>query len=82
MEDLLVAHARQLERKEEDIHTVQDRIRHSRMKNKAQFDRTHHRRKELLKVGDLVLLYNTVLDKQWSQKLDNRWLGPYLIRET
>ena len=38
------------------------------------------RRKEVLKVGDMVLLHNTVLDKQWSIKLDNRWMGPYLIR--
>ena len=28
----------------------------------------------------MVLLHNTVLDKQWSRKLDNRWMGPYLIR--
>ena len=26
------------------------------------------------------MLHNTVLDKQWSRKLDNRWMGPYLIR--
>ena len=35
----------------------------------------------MLKVGDMVILHNTVLDKQWSKKLDNRWLGLYLIRE-
>ena len=29
----------------------------------------------------MVLLHNTVVEKQWSKKLDNRWLGPYLIRE-
>ena len=34
----------------------------------------------MLKVRDMVLLHNTVLDKQWSSKLDNRWVGPYLIR--
>ena len=28
----------------------------------------------------MVLLNNTVLDKQWSRKLDNRWMGPYLIQ--
>ena len=33
-----------------------------------------------MKVGDVVLLPNTVLDKQWSRKLDNSWMGPYLIR--
>jgi len=29
----------------------------------------------------MVLLYNSSLDKQWSQKLKNRWLGLYRIRE-
>ena len=81
LEDLLVARARQLERKEEDILTAQESIRRSRRKYKAQFDKVHRRRKEVLKVGDMVLLHNTVLDKEWSKKLDNRWLGPYLIRE-
>ena len=80
MGDLLAAGARQLERKEEDIHQAQDTIRCSRQKNKVQFDKTHRRRKEVLIVGDMVLLNNTVLDKQWSRKLDNRWMGPYLIR--
>ena len=81
LEDLLVAHARQLERKEEDILTARERIWYNRIKNKVLFDKGHCRRKEILKVGDLVLLHNTVLNKQWSKKLDNRWLGPYLIKE-
>ena len=80
LEDLLAARARQLERKEDDIRQAQDTIRRSRQKNKVQFDKTHRRRKEVLKVGDMVLLHNTVLGKQWSRKLDNHWMGPYLIR--
>ena len=31
--------------------------------------------------GDIVLLYNSCLNKQWSKKLDNRWSGPYLLVE-
>ncbi|KAI9135790.1 hypothetical protein BKA69DRAFT_1019828, partial [Paraphysoderma sedebokerense] len=31
--------------------------------------------------GDLVLLFDASLEKQWSRKLDNRWIGPYLIRK-
>ena len=80
LEDVLAARARQLERKEEDICQAQDTIRHSRQKNKVQFEKTHRHRKEVLKVGDIVLLHNRVLDKQWSGKLDNRWMGQYLIR--
>jgi hypothetical protein len=30
-------------------------------------------------VGDEVLLFNSSLLKQWSRKLDERWLGPYKI---
>ena len=77
----MVARARQLERKEEDILTVQESIGGSRRKNKAQFDKVHRQRKEVLKVVDMVLLHNTVLDKQWSKKLYNHWLGAYLIKE-
>ena len=80
LEDLLAAQARQLERKGVDIRQAQDTIRRCRQKNKVQFDKTHRRRKEVLKVRDMVLLHNTVLDKQWSSKLDNHWVGPYLIR--
>ena len=29
----------------------------------------------------MVLLYNSWLDKQWSKKLDNRWMGPYTIAD-
>ena len=28
-----------------------------------------------------MLLYNLRLDKQWSKKLDNRWMGPYTITD-
>ena len=80
LENVLVARTRQLERKEEDICQAQDTILRSRKKNKVQFDKTHRRRKEVLKVEDMVLLHNTLLDKQWSRKHDNRWMGPYLIR--
>ena len=60
LEDLLVAHARQLERKQEDILTIQESIRRSRVRNKAQFDKVHRRRKDVLKVWDMVLLHNMV----------------------
>jgi len=34
-----------------------------------------------MEIRDIVLLYNSSLDKQWSQKLKNKWLGPYKISE-
>ena len=63
LEDLLAAWAKQRERKEEDIRLAQDTIQRRRQRNKVQFDKIHRRRKEGLKVGDMVLLRNTVLDK-------------------
>ena len=76
----MAARARQLERKVEAIRQPQDTIRHCRQKKKVQFDNTHRDRKEILKVGDRVLIHNTMLDKQLFRKLDNCWMGPYLIQ--
>jgi len=79
--ELLAVWARQLERKEEDVHEAQENIRKSRLRNKAYFDKNRRERVHQIEVGDLVLLYNSILDKQWSQKLSNKWLGPYRIRQ-
>ncbi|GBG59210.1 hypothetical protein CBR_g32226 [Chara braunii] len=43
------------------------------------WDKMARVRKEPLKVGDVVLLYDSSLEKQWSRKLDKRWLGPYRV---
>src|ERR1700716_1346107 len=34
-----------------------------------------------LEIGDLVLCHITKLDKQWSNKLANKWDRPYIIQE-
>jgi transposase InsO family protein len=36
-------------------------------------------RENNFEVGDEVLLYNSSLKKQWSRKLEEQWLGPYLV---
>jgi len=79
--ELLAARARQLDRKAEDIAAAQQNIRKNRLKNKTYFDKNRHERVDKIGVGDIVLLYNSSLDKQWSQKLKNRWLGPYRIQQ-
>jgi len=61
--ELLAALARQLERKEEDVREAQENIRKSRLRNKAYFDKNRRERVDQIGVGDLVLLYNSVLDK-------------------
>jgi len=79
--ELLVARARQLERREEDIGEAQENVRKSRLRNKGYFDNNRWVRVQTIEIGDMVLMYNSSLDKQWSQKLKNKWLGLYKIRE-
>ena len=79
--ELLALRARQLERREEDLVKVAESIKQSRLQNKDYFDRHMRKRNRPIVAGDLVLLYNSQLDKQWSKKLDNRWLGPYRVKE-
>jgi len=62
--ELLAARAKQLARKEEDIREAQENIRKSRIRNKTYFDKNRRERVDQIGVGDLVLLYNSVLDKQ------------------
>jgi len=38
-------------------------------------------RKTPLKVGDMVLVWDSTLDMQWGRKLDDRYNGPYVIVE-
>ncbi|KAF8418390.1 hypothetical protein EV426DRAFT_707510 [Tirmania nivea] len=78
--ELLAARARQLDRREDDIEEARKKIRESRGRNKAYFDKNGREKQENLEIGDMVLLYNSDLDKQWSQKLKNKWNGPYKIR--
>ena len=87
-EKLLAVRARQLQRRKEDLEKAQAAVKASREKNEKWFDEKHKRwfnkdrtmQKDQLKVGDWVLVHNTQLDKQWSKKLDNHYLGPYKIR--
>jgi hypothetical protein len=36
---------------------------------------------EILKIGDLVLLYRNIVESSWSAKLEKKWDGPYLIHK-
>ena len=76
-----MARARQLERRQDDLEVAPNRLNTSREANKEFFDRKRKKRQSKLKKEDIVLLYNSWLDKQWSKKLDNRWSGPYLVEE-
>ena len=57
----------------------------SRNANKADYDANHRLRaaSQQLHIGDLVLLHNTKASysRARAHKLDDRWLGPYRIRQ-
>lgn len=79
--DLLAVHARQLERREEDLEQARLHLQRVRESNKDYFDGNHRLRAEDFNVGDLVLLHNTKLDKDMSHKLAFKWLGPFRIKD-
>ncbi|GBG79657.1 hypothetical protein CBR_g29805 [Chara braunii] len=78
-EELLDLRARQIGAIEDRIEKAASRTAGSRTKDKFRWDKMARIRKEPLKVGDIVLLYDSSLEKQWSRKLDKRWLGPYRV---
>jgi hypothetical protein len=82
-EDLLEARAQQLEMHAENVLDAAERLSKRKAENKRYFD--IHRRKwpasQTLHIGDLVLLHNTQLDKQWRHKLANMWRGSYRIKD-
>ncbi|GBG72567.1 hypothetical protein CBR_g12137 [Chara braunii] len=82
-EELLELRARQVMITEERVEEAAAFTTESRQADKEIWDKAHHKglrvRKEPLKIEDIVLLYETSLEKQWSRKLDSRWLGPYRI---
>ncbi|GBG75875.1 hypothetical protein CBR_g21118 [Chara braunii] len=78
-EELLDIQARQVGAAEERLREAAGQVERSRMEDKMRWDQMARVRKEPLAVGDSVLLYDSSLEKQWSRKLDKRWLGPYRI---
>src|SRR6266516_1352945 len=55
--------------------------RRSRLGGKEYFDWTHRIRMTPLAIDDLVLLHNSSIEKSHNVKIDNRWLGPYRMRD-
>jgi hypothetical protein len=62
-EQLLAARARQFERRQDDLEMAASRLTASRKSDKEFFDRKQKKRQGVLKRDDMVLLYNSRLDK-------------------
>ena len=74
----------QLDERELDESIATEQLEKARRANKKYFDRKPRRLRpeaQRLRVGDLVLLHNTVIDALHNVKLEDRWLGPYRIWE-
>ena len=80
-EELLEARTRQILQHQDNIKTAGSNLKKSRTVAKDYFEKTKPMRKEKLQQGDMVLLHDTKLDTQWSQKLNMRWTGPLLISQ-
>ena len=73
---------RQLEARNQEISQAAENLRNARKANKDYFDSHKVLRNDRLRVGDLVLLFRDILPKRArNYKLDDRWSGPYRIRE-
>jgi hypothetical protein len=81
-EDLIVARMKQLDERTLEESRAAERLKRSRMGNKHYFDKHKRLRsaKQQLRIGDLVLLHNTSIEKSHNVKLEDQWYGPYRIR--
>jgi hypothetical protein len=61
--------ARQLKRREEDLKKIRLYLQRVRELNKEYFDENYKLRAENFSISDLILLYNTKLDKNLFSKL-------------
>ena len=80
-EELLAAWIRQLERRPEDVERAREKLRTTRGRNKARFDRTHRLRPKEIEEGDWLLVYDNNLNNQHKtvRKFAKRWFGPYAV---
>ena len=51
-----------------------------RATNNDRWEERHNVQNDRFAVGDIVLLYDVILDKEFTANLSNRWLSPYIIR--
>jgi transposase InsO family protein len=81
-EELLMARMTQMDRQVLERETATERLRLSRLANKERFDNSKRMRpgKQQLRLRDLVLLYDSSIDKTHDRKMDDVWVGPYRIQ--
>jgi Integrase zinc binding domain/RNase H-like domain found in reverse transcriptase len=82
-EDLILARMQQLDHRRVSETIAAMNLRNSRKGNKIYFDQHKRLRpvSQRLQEGDLVLLYDSALQKTRHTKLRDKWRGPYKIIE-
>jgi hypothetical protein len=82
-EDLILARMQQLDHRRVSETIAAANLRNSRKANKVYFDEHHRHRPhdQQLREGDLVLLFNSSLQRNRHTKLNDNWRGPYRIIE-
>ncbi|MBW0550291.1 hypothetical protein O181_090006 [Austropuccinia psidii MF-1] len=79
-EELLEARTIQIVAKEETRLAAAGKLRDSRQKSVQYLDKKMaHRLRNPLELGDLVLVYNKLLESQWGLLFKNHWNGPYRV---
>jgi transposase InsO family protein len=80
--ELLALRVHQLTAHKSDVDAAVENLKKSRLANKTWFDKNKRLRPETAPInkGDLVLLHDTRLDNQHTDKLADRWGGPYLVK--
>jgi hypothetical protein len=81
--ELLEARTEQLLRREEMMDNAYSKMMRVREESVRYWDKknAHKLRKSPLEVGDMVLVYNASLESQWGKLFENRWNGPYRVKE-
>lgn len=79
---LLAIRAMQLDLRDQFTKDAVARTNRLRQAKKEYWDDTKEIRREELRLGDLVLLWNSIreIDMSRDRKLDARWMGPYRVR--
>jgi hypothetical protein len=79
--DLITRRAIALQKRRSDLAALHDKVYNARLKAAARFEKEHeHSIKDFnFKLGDLVLVRNTAIEKALNRKMRARYLGPLIV---
>jgi hypothetical protein len=80
--ELLALRVRQLSKKPEDIKRAARMLKKHRLGSKRQFEQRFAKllTQESYKIGELVLMRNSIIENHLDKKAQARYLGPFVVR--